>query len=180
MSFRCLKIIFLFIFCAILYTNVSAQADASSPTGRPSGTREEDMPESFREGLAKRRIKAEEKEYDELIQKGEEALKISDEISKNFETHKNLTAEDTKKIDRLEKVIKKIRQDLGAKDEGDPDDEKSDSPLSLKSALNGIKETTSDLLSELKKTTRHSISVVAVQSSNTLLKLVRFAKFNRD
>lgn len=180
MSFRFFKIIFLFPLFVILQAEVSAQADASSPSGRPSATREDEMPEGFREGLAKRRIKAEEKEYDDLIQKGEEALKISDEISKNFETHNNLTAEDTKKIDRLEKVVKKIRQDLGAKDETDPDDEKSNSPLSLKSALNGIKETTSDLLSELKKTTRHSISVVAVQSSNTLLKLVRFAKFNRD
>ena len=180
MSFRFLKFLFVIIFCATAYTEVCAQADTGMPIGKPSAASMDDMPDSFKEGLAKQRIKAEEKEYKELIQNGEEAVKLSDEISKNYESHKNLTADDTKKIDRLEKVVKKIRQDLGAKDEADPDEEKSDSPLSLKSALSGIKETTSDLLSELKKTTRHSISVVAIQSSYTLLKLVRFAKFNKD
>lgn len=179
MSLRCLKFFFIVLFCAAAYTEVSAQADASTQSGRPPNT-EDIMPESFKEGLAKQRIQAEKKEYEDLIQNGEEAVKLSDEISKNYESHKNLTAEDTKKIDRLEKVVKKIRQDLGAKDESDPDDEKPSAPLSLKSAISGIRETTSDLLSELKKTTRHSISVVAIQSSNTLLKLVRFAKFNKD
>lgn len=179
MSLRFSKIFFVILFCVIAYTQVCAQ-DAGLPNGRPSASNPDELPESFREGIAKQRIKAEEKEYKELIEKGEEAVKLSDEISQNYESHKNLTAEDTKKIDRLEKVVKKIRQDLGAKDEADPDDEKPDAPISLKSAISGIKETTADLLSELKKATRHSISVVAIQSSNTLLNLVRFAKFNKN
>lgn len=180
MFLRFFKYFLVILCCIAAYTEVSAQADASSQSGRPSAAREDEMPEGFREGIAKKRIEAEEKEHEELIQNGEEALKLSVEISKDYESRKNLTAEDTKKFERLEKVIKKIRQDLGAKDESDPDDEKTNSPLSLKSAISEIKETTSDLLSELKKTTRHSISVVAIQSSNTLLKLVRFAKFNKD
>lgn len=178
MAVKFLKLIFVFTFCAFGYSSIYAQADASSPTSRPTAKQETDYPEGFREGLAKRRIKAEEKEYEELIQRGEEAVKISDELSKNFESHKNLTVDDTKKIDRLEKVVKKIRQDLGAKDEDDVTDENK--PSSLKNVINNIKETTNDLLSELKKTTRHSISVVAIQSSNSLLKLVRFAKFSKD
>lgn len=177
---RFLSFFFVIFCCAAVCTDICAQADASTQSGRPSAAREDDMPEGFREGIAKQRIKAEEKEYEELIQNGEEAVKLSVEISKVYDSRKSLTAEDTKKIDRLEKVVKKIRQDLGAKDETDPDDEKPDSPLSLKSAIIEIKETTSGLLSELKKTTRHSISVVAIQTSNTLLKLVRFAKFNKD
>lgn len=177
---RFLKFVFVFLICAAAYTQIYAQTDASSPSGRPTSAKEDDMPEGFREGLAKRRIKAEEEEYEELLQRGEEAVKISDEIAKNYEAHKNLTAEDTKKIDRLEKVVKKIRQDLGAKDDDGIDEEKAEAPSSLQNVINNIKETTADLLSELKKTTRHSISVVAIQSSNSLLKLVRFAKFNKN
>lgn len=153
--------------------------DASSSTSRPSAS-PEDAPESFRENLAKLRIKAEQKEFDELIQRGEQALKLSNEIYKDFEEKKNLTLTDTKKLEQLEKVVKKIRQDLGAKDESNTVDEEDNSLKTLGNIISNIKETTENLLSELKKTTRHSISVVAVQSSNTLLKLVKFVKFNKE
>lgn len=175
-----LKIVFIFLLCIVSYTTICAQTDASSPTSRPTASKEDDFPEGFKEGLAKRRIKAEEKEYEELIQRGEEAVKISDELTKNFEANKNITAEDTKRIERLEKVIKKIRTDLGAQDDGSFErNEKIDRPSSIENVLSNIKETTSNLLSELKKTTRHSISVVAIQSSNSLLKLVKFVRFNK-
>lgn len=180
MYFRFLNLLFALCICAAACVEISAQADASTPSGRPSAIDNADLPDTFREGLAKRRIQAEEKEYKDLIQNGEEAFKISEELQKNFEAHKNLTADDSKKIEKLEKVVKKIREDLGAKDDSEVDDEDGVKPSSLKSAISNIKSTTSDLLSELKKTTRHSISVLAVQSSNNLLKLVRFAKFNKD
>lgn len=173
-----LKISFLFLLCFIGCAENYAQADAMNQ--RPTAQKEEEFPEGFREGIAKRRIKAEEKEYEELLQRGEEAVKISDELAKNYEVNKSLTAEDTKKIEQLEKVIKKIRQDLGAKDEGIDATEKDDTPSSIEKILGNIKETTTDLLSALKKTSRHSISVIAIQSSNSLLKLVRFARFNRN
>lgn len=170
----------LFLLCFVVSkAAVFAQVDASNRS--PVSQKEEEFPEGFREGIAKRRIKAEEKEYQDLLQRGEEAVKISDELAKNYETHKGLTAQDTKKIEQLEKVVKKIRQDLGAKDEGtDEADEKDDTPSSLEKVIDNIKETTTDLLSALKKTSRHSISVVAIQSSNSLLRLVRFARFNKN
>lgn len=173
-----LRVLFVSLLCIAGSVAVFAQ-DASSSTSRPSAS-PEDAPESFRENLAKLRIKAEQKEFDELIQRGEQALKLSNEIYKDFEEKKNLTLTDTKKLEQLEKVVKKIRQDLGAKDESNTVDEEDNSPKTLGNIISNIKETTENLLSELKKTTRHSISVVAVQSSNTLLKLVKFVKFNKE
>lgn len=173
-----LRVLFVSLLCIAGSVAVFAQ-DASSSTSRPSAS-PEDAPESFRENLAKLRIKAEQKEFDELIQRGEQALKLSNEIYKDFEEKKNLTLTDTKKLEQLEKVVKKIRQDLGAKDESNTVDEEDNSLKTLGNIISNIKETTENLLSELKKTTRHSISVVAVQSSNTLLKLVKFVKFNKE
>lgn len=180
MTDKLLKSLFLIVVCFAAGVSIHAQsADSDGRLSRGAGIKEDDFPEGFRESLAKRRIKAEQEEFQELIDRGEEAVKISDEVYKSFEAKKNLTAEDSKKIERLEKVVKKIRQDLGAEDDGN-DDDKIAKPSSLQNTLTNIKETTTGLLSELKKTTRHSISVIAIQSSNSLLKLVRFAKFNKN
>ena len=176
------KFLLLFALIGVSGEVTYAQIDASTASGRPDPSKKESLPDGIKETLAKGRIKAEEKEYRELLERGEEAVKISEEIAKNFETTNKLTVEDAKKLERLEKVIKKIRQDLGAKDDDkiDEDAQAEVKPSSLVNALSNIKDKTSDLLSELKKTTRHSISVVAVQSSNALLKLVRFVKFSRN
>lgn len=140
-----------------------------------NGFKKSDLPEGIQETLAKRRISDEEKQYQELIKRGEEAVKLSEELSKTFEETKRIAPEDAKKIERLEKLIKKIRQELGA--EEDKEERAEDKPASILTALNNIKDKTTNLLTELKKTTRHSISVIAVESSNAAWKLVKFIRF---
>lgn len=137
-----------------------------------------DYPEALKENLAKRRIKEEEKEYNELIKRGEEAAKLSEELSKSYEENKKLSAEDQKKLEKLEKVVKRIRRDLGAED--DDENEKEAKPSTMFKTLTTIKEKTYNLLAELKKASRYSISVVAVESSNTIFRLIRFLRFNKS
>lgn len=137
-----------------------------------------DYPEALKENLAKRRIKEEEKEYNELIKRGEEAAKLSEELTKSYEENKKLSDDDQKKLEKLEKVVKRIRRDLGA--ENDDQDEKESKPSTMITTLNIIKEKTSNLLAELKKASRYSISVVAVESSNTIFRLIRFLRFNKS
>lgn len=137
-----------------------------------------DLPDAMKENLAKRRIKDEEEDYQKLIKSGEEAVKISEEITKSYEENKRLSSEDQKKLEKLEKVVKKIRRDLGAED--DDEKEQEIKPSTLQNTLTTIKEKTSNLLSELKKTSRYSISVIAVESSNAVFRLVRFLRFNKN
>ena len=151
-----------------------AQSDGTS--NKPDPTKGMDLPDTIRENLAKSRLKAEEEEYKELIKKSEEAAKISEELTETYKESQKFSSDDAKKIDRLEKVVKKIRQELGAEDDSDAETDVS-KPSSLMTTLATIQDKTADLLSELKKTSRYSVSVVAIESSNTLLKLVRFIKF---
>ncbi|MBA3600943.1 MAG: hypothetical protein H0W45_06805 [Acidobacteria bacterium] len=51
--------------------------------------------------------------------------------------------------------------------------------MSILNALKALKSNTLTLVDELKKTSRYSISVIAVESSNALLKAVRFLRFNK-
>jgi hypothetical protein len=121
--------------------------------------------------------KQQQKEYQELLDNGEEAAKLSGELETSFEKSSTLSAEDQKKLDRLEKLTKKIRNSLGG--ENDEADDAADKPISLKDAFVTLNEKASGLVSDLKKTTRYSISVVAIQGSNAVLRLVRYIRFGK-
>ena len=52
-------------------------------------------------------------------------------------------------------------------------------PSNLEEGFKYLQSTTTKLVDELKKTTRFSISVVAIQTSNNVLKLVRFLRLKK-
>lgn len=175
MFFRFLQFVFLLSLISFASVCVSAQIDASTPSGRPR--QEEDLPKSIKENLAKGRIEQEKKEYEELLKRGEEALKLAEDLEKSFAANNQLSSEDFKKLERLEKIVKKIRNELG----GDEDDENAEekSPSTLENAFKALQENTVKLVNELKKSTRYSISVLAIESSNMLLKVVKFLRFKK-
>lgn len=137
----------------------------------------EDLPDGIKENLAKRRIKQDEADFQELVKRSEEAVQISEELNKSFENNQKLSSDDSKKLEKLEKVVKKIRNELGAED--DDKDNNDDKPTTLSLTLKNIKEKTTDLLAELKKTGRFAISVAAVESSNAIFRLVKILRFNK-
>ena len=164
-----------FIVCAVVFAD--AQADSTTRNGVP---KKEDLPTGIQESLAKQRIEREKKDFAELLSRGEEAVKISGELEKSFTQNNELSSTDLKKLDRLEKLFKKIRSEIG----GDGGDDKStkldDKPLSIGNALKSLQDNAVKLVDELNKTTRYSVSVIAVESSNILLKVVQFLRIGRD
>jgi len=163
------------ILMAMIFTVASGLAAAQeSRANQPKF----DVPEGLKENLAKRRIKQEEEDFQELLNRSEEAVKLSEELVKSFEENKKLSTEDTKKLEKLEKVVKKIRRDLGAEDE--KSEQVDENPATLPSTLTALNDKATDLLTELKKTGRFAISVVAVESSNAIFRLVKFLRFNKN
>jgi hypothetical protein len=175
-----LKLIFSLLFLAACPIFVSAQA--CNPIEPQQDIRrtpvKEEVPQGIKENLAKMCIEQQKKEYAELLKRGDEALKLSEELEKSFSSSNTLSSEDKKKLDRLEKLVKKIRSDLGGDDDGQENEVSEDNePLSMANAFNVLKENTVKLVSELKKSTRYTISAVAINSSNLLLKVVKFLRF---
>ena len=160
----------LLIFTAAVF--VDAQTDATTKQGDAP---KEEYSKGIQETLAKQRIEREKKDFDEMLARGEEAVKLSDQLEKSYEQNKQFSSEDQKKLERLEKVVKKIRNEMG----GDGDDELEEKPLSVAGALDFLKTGTTQLVDELKKTSRYSISVTAVESSNALLKVVQFLRLSK-
>ena len=182
MSFTFVRLFFIgfLVTCGIVCVN--AQGDATTASGKPNLSKE-DYPKSIKESLAKQRIQTEKKEFEELLARGEEVAKLSSELEKSFAQHNFLSIEDEKKLNRVEKLVKKIRSEIGA--EGSGDDETSEiepeeKPSNMLNAFQSLQSTTGKLIAELKKQTRHSISVVAIQSSNAMLKVVRFIRFRKN
>jgi hypothetical protein len=169
----------IFVFTMLFAAAVAnGQIDASTPNGRPS---KEELPKNIQETLAKQRIEREKKDYEELLQKSEEAVNLSRELEKSFTAGNQLSNDDLKKLDRLEKLVKKIRSELG----GDDDKENAESTeepqklSTVQNALQNLQTTAAKLFTEIKKSTRYSVSVVAIQSSNALLKIVKFIRFGK-
>lgn len=165
------RTIFIFVLLFSAFSIVNAQIDAESRTGRQ---RQEDLPQNIKETLAKQRIEEIKKDYDELLEKGEKAVKLSEELQKSFAKNNKFTAQDKNKLKDLEKLLKKIRKDLGGDND---DDEVPEKPTSTANAVTSLKEKTENLFEEIKKTSRYTISAVAIKSSNALLNIVKFLRF---
>jgi hypothetical protein len=154
----------------------------------PGGRRKEDIPKNLREMLIRQRIEEEKKEHNELLKRGEEALVISGQLEESFAQHQQLSARDKERLDYLAVLVKKIRKGIGGEDDdGDePENDRKnpgavveDKPSNLETAFKALQSTTIKLVDELKKTTRFSISVIAVQSSNAVLRIVRFIRIGK-
>lgn len=173
------KVLFrvLFISAAAIFfcVNVQAQADASTRSGRPRA--EEPLPKNVLENIKKMEAERLKKDYNEMLKNGEEAVKLSEEVELSYDKNSKFSAEDFTKLERIEKLLKKIRGEMGG--DGDSDVKKDEESLSIKSAVSSLKSSVVTLYDELKKTSRFSISVVAVQSSNSLLGIVRFLRIRR-
>lgn len=176
------KLLFLLV-VMLTASAVFAQGEASTSNGRPP--RKEDLPKNIKETLEKGRIEREKKDHNEMLKNGEEALKLSEELEKSVAENNNLNSDDRKKLERLEKILKKIRKELGGDDDGNEElnveatSVNEEKPSSIMGAIKKLQNTASNLLGELKKTSRFSISAAAIQSSNAFLKLVKFLRFTR-
>lgn len=174
MNRKFLSFIFSLFGVFLFGVSVHAQIDASTSNGR--GRPEEPLPKNVQENLKKMEVDRLKKEYDAMLERGAEAVKLTEEVETSFDKNSKLSSTDLSKLEKIEKLLKKIRSELG----GDDDDLKADKALSktetVKNAISSLKESAVNLFGELKKTSRFSISVVAIQSSNSILKIVRFLR----
>ncbi len=163
------------LFCAV----VPAQSAEENKVGTvPKMDQEKDAaPKSVQETLEKMRIDKDKKDHEEMVDRGDEALRISNQLEKSFEQNGRLSSEDLGRLERVEKLAKKIRDELGGH-EDDSDDDGVGAP-SLDVAVKTLLTSASALYDELKKTSRFTISAAAIQSSNTVLKLARLLKFTK-
>lgn len=155
--------------------------DASSRS--PRGERGE-SPSGLRDLIAKQRAERDKKDHEEMLERGEEALRLTKQLETSFSQNNGFSEADRGRLESLEKVVTKIRKELGGDDDADEGatsgkSEDEPKPSTMEEAFKYLRSTTVKLVDELKKTTRFSISAVAIQSSNTVIKLARFLRLRK-
>lgn len=168
-------IVALTLFCGVGLTQ--STDNKGSVFSKPGEAEKDDRPKGFRETLEKMRIDKEKKEFNEMIERGEEAVKLSSDLQRSFAQNGKLSENDVARLARVEKLAKKIRDELGGNDDDQLNSDKSDGIPSLPDAIDALKTTAQTLFDDLKKTTRFSISAAAIQSTNAVLKLAKILRF---
>ena len=176
----CTKYLFLSALILSAAVGISAQSDSGILPASGRAESKDDQPRNFKEMLSKQRVERERKDHEELLKRGDEAAQLTEQLENAFEQTNTLTSKDKQKLEALEKIVVRIRKDLG----GDDDDseetvEVKQRPSTLQEAFNSLKSTTFKLVDELKKGSRFTVSALAIQSSNNVLKLVRFLRLRK-
>jgi hypothetical protein len=159
---------------------VSAFAQAADQTGpfRP----EEEKPRTFHENLEKLRIQRAKKDHDQMITRGAEAVKLSKDLERTVVSRGSLTEGDLDKVAQVEKLVKKIREELGGNGDGDVDDPVVDGsdpiPATDQGMVHALKARAESMYEQIKNTTRFTISASAIIATNAVLKVARFLKFS--
>ena len=173
-----MKLIISFFFLALSALALTAQTASNEPWPFPDRRRPDDESRFVKEMLAKQQTAREKKDYENLLERGEAALKLSDELQQSLEENNRLSETERKKLDEFEKLLSKIRDDLGGDDDGEIQFGASDEdpPKDVREGLLFLKRSTEQLVCEIKRSTRFSVSILAIESSNSLIRLARFLR----
>ena len=120
---------------------------------------------------SKLEIKEEKKKYDEHVARAKEVSELATQISTSYEAKKTLSPEDEKKLERLQKLTKRIRNDAGGGDNSDDMDK--DIPAGMDQTLKKVSAMAEELEKLVESTPRNVISAAVIDQANKLLGILQ-------
>lgn len=136
---------------------------------------ENDVDFGSRETDARMRLilRAEKKAYEEHVARAKEAKQLALDLKTAYDTKQAFGSEDQKKLERLEKLTRRIRNDVGGSEsDGDP----KDLPSSLPDAVSSVAKLAGDLCDQVERTPRHVISASIIDQANKLIMVIQFLR----
>jgi hypothetical protein len=168
---------FAILICGLLALPALARAQTGSPAPSqmdPTTTRRErPLSEMEEEMRAKQAIKYAEKGHQENLDRAKEIGNIGKQLKAAAKDTPLLSSESEKKIERLEKLTRKIRGEAG----GDDQEVKlPNRPNDLPSAMTRIADAAELLSKDVQNTPRQVVSASVIENANVLLELIRIAR----
>jgi hypothetical protein len=168
------------ILCVVVSAAQSSSKVSPTPPPPPDITADKRLGESsgplttFEEELrAKRAIKIAEKEHEDNLNRAKEISQLGQSLKNDLKDRSALDREDTKKIDRLEKLTKKIRGEAGGEDD---DVQIAAPPADVPTAVTQIADNAEQLSKAVQKTPRQVVSAAVIDRANVLLQLVKILR----
>ena len=172
-------ILFAFLFCAGLVVAqtqglpipippapIRPNDGASDPNAPPLTEIEEEL-------RAKNAIKFAEKEHQENLDRAREIGQIGKELQECAKNTAVLDREFLKKVERLEKLTKKIRGEAGGEDE---EVKLTKHPADVASAITQVAEASETLSKDVQNTPRQVVSASVIGNANVLLELIKILR----
>ena len=175
------SLVLAFLLCA---DSVAAQTQGEALPSRPvssaSPKRDDEVPlSSLEEELnAKRAIKLAEKEHQENLDRAREIGQLGKELRDSLKNKTSIDRECLKRVERLEKLTKKVRGEAGGKDE---EVNIANRPTDVASATMQIAEVSESLSKDVQNTPRQVVSASVIGRANVLLELIKMLRaFSRQ
>ena len=118
-------------------------------------------------------LKEEKKAYEANVARAKEAQQLAADLKSSYEAKDAFTTEDQKKLERLEKLTRRIRNEAGGSDSAE---DQKDLPSTLKSAVSALADMAEGLCKEVKKTPRKVLSANIIGQANKLIEVIRFVR----
>jgi hypothetical protein len=133
------------------------------PQPRPLGSPEAEL-------LKRAEIRHEEESHQEMVERADEAAQLGVGLREAFDKYKSFNREDLKRLERMEKLARKIRSSAGGSDD---DEQLKDPPAQLDQAVARLAEVSGRLGESVRKTSRLVVSGAVIEGSNELIELIR-------
>ncbi len=171
---------FLFFASLLCAESVVAQTQGQASPSRPissqappRGENEPPLSEMEEELNAKRAIKLAEKEHQENLDRAREIGQLGKELHDSLKNKTTIDRECLKRVDRLEKLTKKVRGEAGG---GDEEVNIAHRPTDIASATMQIAEVSESLSKDVKNTPRQVVSASVIGRANVLLELIKMLR----
>ena len=152
---------------AVAQRRILSGVDASNvPNDQQLSPMEEEM-------RVKRQIEAADKAHKENVTRARNLVALSESLVTTYKENKQLSREDLKKLERAEKLVKKIRDDAGG---SEPETQPEEHPKDLPTALDRLLELADSLKQRVEKTPKHVVSATIIDEANVLLELIRIVR----
>ena len=164
-----------------LFLATVTQAQSSRPNGVPSPDPTSTTPAKTdssdtnfgspeNEMRSKLLLKEEKKQYDENLARAREVSQLGSQLNENFAAKKLFNSDDGKKLERIEKLTRRIRNEAGG---SESDAEVKDIPGEIEAAVKRLADVADGLYKLVEKTPRHVVSAAVIDQANKLIGLVQ-------
>ncbi|MFN2512880.1 MAG: hypothetical protein ABR568_15840 [Pyrinomonadaceae bacterium] len=121
----------------------------------------------------KREIRSAEKDHKENLERAKEVSDLGQELFASFKKNNSLDRDDVKKLEKLEKLAKRIRGEAGGS-EDDASIEKT--PGDMVEAMDCVAKVSASLNEKVQETPRQVVSATIIDKANVLLELIRIVR----
>lgn len=173
--------VFALAFCSLAQNVPQGKAPPNPGEGTINPTKKDSDPRfgsPENEMRTKMILKEEKKRYEENQDRAREVSELAAQVTDSYESRKSFSSDDNKKLERLEKLTKRIRNEAGGSESESGTDLK-DICASLMDTLKHLAEMAEELHKLVDKTPRNVVSAAVIDQANRVILVTQYLRSSR-